>query len=132
MKRFLNLAFYPLLAILVFNFFFKGTAEANGSQAYEQLLAGKAVFLDIREKDEVASGMIKGAQWLPLSTLKGDPTTTMRKLKDLMKEKELYVYCRSGRRADSFLTEVKSHGIKGLNLGGYEDLVTQGLPSQKP
>ncbi len=107
-------------------------SEVSGLQAYELMTAKKAVMLDIREKDEIKEGMIKGANWLPLSELNSNPTATVKNLKNLMKDKELYIYCRSGRRADAFISQIKADGIKGLNLGGYNDLVSKGLPSQKP
>jgi rhodanese-related sulfurtransferase len=132
MKRFLNLAFYPVLGILIFNFFFRDFAQASGALAYEKLSKGEAIILDVREKDEVSNGMIKGAEWIPLSALKSDPKNTITKLKKLISQKELYIYCRSGARANTFFKDIKEHGIEGKNLGGYSDLVAKGLPSEAP
>jgi rhodanese-related sulfurtransferase len=120
------------MGFLIFNFFFRNLAQADGLKAYELMTAGKAVMLDIREKDEIKDGIIKGATWLPLSELTSQPEATVKKLKGLIKDKELYIYCRSGRRADAFIGQVKTDGIKALNLGGYSDLVSKGLPSQIP
>jgi rhodanese-related sulfurtransferase len=132
MKKIINFAIYPLMGFLIFNLFFRNMAQADGIKAYELVTVGKAVMVDVREKDEIKDGIIKGAQWLPLSALKANPTLSINKLKNLMKNKELYIYCRSGARANTFLAQIKDDGIQGLNLGGYNDLVSKGLPSQIP
>ncbi|HLW55930.1 MAG TPA: rhodanese-like domain-containing protein [Bacteriovoracaceae bacterium] len=116
-----------LLSLLVFNFLFLGLAQAD-VRFYEEVRADKAILLDIREADEIKSGMIKGASWLPLSSLNKNPVETIRKLRNIVKNKDLYIYCRSGRRAEAFISQVQNDGIKGINVGGYEDLVSQGLP----
>ena len=132
MKKMLNYVMYPLMGFLIFNFFLKNIAQADGLKAYELMSAGKAVIIDVREKDEVKDGMIKGAQWIPLSDLKEKPEATVKHLKSILKDKELYAYCRSGNRSGKFLDQLKHLGIKGKNLGGYNDLVSKGLPTQIP
>lgn len=132
MKKILNFVFYPLIGLLAINFFFLNSSLANGLKAYDELKAGNAIFLDIREKDEIKTGIIKGASWLPLSNLNSNPIETIQKLKNLLKDKGLYIYCRSGKRAEAFIGQIKDHGIKGKNLGGYDDLISLGLPSEIP
>ena len=118
-----------MLGLLLLNFFSTNLSLASDVKIYEEMISGKAVILDVREKDEIKSGMIKGATWLPLSSLKTNPTETIKKLKQIVKNKDLYIYCRSGQRAKTFITQVSAEGIKGINVGGYIDLVSQGLPS---
>ncbi len=132
MKKIVNFAFYPLIGLLIFNVFFRNHAEANGNQAYEEMLSGKAVIVDVREKDEVSQGMIKGAEWIALSDLKGNPDATIKKVRKLGVNKKIYLYCRSGSRSGTFADELKKQGLQGINLGGYSDLISQGLPSQTP
>ncbi len=124
--------FYSLSILFIFNFFFCNMARADEIKVYEQMTAGKAIVIDIREKDEIKSGMIKGALWLPLSELNKNPAHAIKKLKAMMKDKELFLYCRSGNRVKSFISTIDKKGIKGQNLGGYEDLVSKGLPKQSP
>lgn len=116
-----------LLSLFVFNFLFLGLAQAD-VRFYEVVKSDRAILLDIREEDEIKSGMIKGASWLPLSSLNKNPVETIRKLKRIIKDKDLYIYCRSGRRVEAFISQVQNDGIKGTNVGGYEDLISQGLP----
>ena len=132
MKKIFNFAFYPLIGLLIFNVFFRNHAEANGNKAYEEMISGKAIIVDVREKDEVSQGMIKGANWIPLSDLKGNPDATIKKVRELGLNKKVYLYCRSGQRSGTFADGMKKHGLQGINLGGYSGLISQGLPSQIP
>ena len=44
------------------------------------------------------------------------------------KDAPINLYCRSGRRAEAALTELKKAGYTNVtNYGGYEDLVKKGL-----
>ena len=44
------------------------------------------------------------------------------------KDEPINLYCRSGRRAEAALTELKNAGYTNVtNHGGYEDLVKKGL-----
>ena len=132
MKKILNYMMYPLMGFLIFNLFFRNMAQADGLKAYELMTAGKAVILDVREKDEIKDGMIKGATWIPLSDLSSKPDETIKALKTTLKDKELYVYCRSGNRSGKFINQIKDSGIKGINIGGYSDLIEKGLLAQTP
>ena len=57
---------YFLTALFLLNFFGSNKTMADEAQAYDQMKAGKAVLLDIREEEEIKSGMIKGALCHPL------------------------------------------------------------------
>ncbi len=93
-----------------------------------QALAQNSVLIDVREKDEVAGGMLKNATWIPLSEVKGEKIATLQKE---FKGKTLKVYCRSGMRADKFISLLGLSKAQAQNLGGYEDLKST-LPDQKP
>lgn len=74
----------------------------------------KNIFLlDVRELSEWQEGYIKGATHLPLGNISEQTT------KDFPKDKSIYVYCRSGRRAEEATTMLKSLGFKNVkNIGG--------------
>ena len=120
---------FSLLSLILL---FVTTSFGGPITSYTELKDKKILLLDIREKDEIKEGMIKGALWIPLSDLNSNPTKTITRLKELLNNKELHVYCRSGKRAKTFLSDIKSEGIKGFNFGGYSDLVSKGFPSEKP
>lgn len=129
-KKLLDFLFIGLSIFLVFNFFFKNRAEADPKKSYEQVAAGKAIILDVREKDEVKDGMIKGARWFPLSEYEAKKDQIVNELKAEAKTKEIYVYCRSGNRSGIYKDHLAKEGIKAVNLGGYSNLVKEGLPTQ--
>lgn len=122
--------FPVLLGFMIYNFFIKNTAEADATQSYQQVLAGKAVIIDVREKDEVKDGMIKGALWYPLSEMEQNREQEIKKIKEAAKDKGIFVYCRSGNRSGKVQGYLKEAGIKSTNLGGYSALVNDKLPTQ--
>jgi phage shock protein E len=99
-------------------------------EAYEKVLSDKAIFLDVRESDEVNQGVIKNARWIPLSSLQENQTVTLSKVKKLAQDKEIYIYCRSGKRSGIFVKTLKENGIISQNIGGFSDLQSLGLPTQ--
>ena len=84
-----------------------------------QLFAQGKILIDVREKDEVAQGMLKGARWIPLSTL---DEKQILALKEEFKDKKIEVYCRSGGRAGKFIKLLNLSEKAATNLGGYEEL----------
>jgi phage shock protein E len=131
MKVMSNFLFIGLLGYLVFSFFIKNHAEADAKSSYESFQSGKAVFIDVREAEEVKEGMIKGALWIPLSKLQADPKNEMEKIRQITSNKEIFVYCRSGNRSGKVQSMLKESGISSVNMGGYSALVKESLPTQK-
>jgi rhodanese-related sulfurtransferase len=129
-KKLLDFIFVGLGIFLIFNFIFKNRAEADPKKSYEQVLAGKAIILDVREKDEVKDGMIKAARWFPLSEYEAKKDEIVNELKQESKTKEIYIYCRSGNRSGIYKEHLANERIKAVNLGGYSNLVKEGLPTQ--
>ena len=87
------------------------------------LFAQDTILIDVREQDEVAQGMLKNAQWIPLSKIDEKKIT---ELKAQYKDKKLEVYCRSGGRAGKFITLLGLSKEQATNLGGYEELKAKG------
>jgi len=116
-------------SLLLLALFFTTTVMATPREAYQELEDGKAVFIDVREKDEIKAGMIKGAKWIPLSEMEASTADTVSRVREVSDEKTIYVYCRTGRRSGMFLDKMKANGLSGRNLGGYQDLIQAGLPS---
>lgn len=74
---------------------------------------GYYTLLDVREKSEWDAGHIEGAKHIPLGSLNADTT------KDIPKDKPVYIYCRSGRRAESAEAMMKVLGFsQAKNIGG--------------
>lgn len=106
-----------LLAVLVFNV----AAATDPKAAYSLVQEGKAVIIDVREKDEVKDGMIKDARWFPLSKIESDKNWK-EDFNKMVGNKKIFLHCRTGRRSEKVMNILKENGIKSENIGGYETL----------
>ncbi|PKV75160.1 rhodanese-like domain-containing protein [Pontibacter ramchanderi] len=75
--------------------------------------APKAELLDVRTAGEFASGTIKGAKNLDVTT-----GQFQNALGSLDKDKEYFVFCRSGNRSGSACDLMSAQGFKCYNLAG--------------
>ncbi|MBT2581979.1 rhodanese-like domain-containing protein [Planococcus sp. ISL-109] len=78
----------------------------------QKVEAGETVhIIDVREKDEVAAGMIPGAQHIPLGEL---PERTG----ELDSSQEYYVVCHAGGRSAKASEHLESNGFHPINVEG--------------
>ena len=83
----------------------------------------KGVWIDVRSAEEFNAGHLQNAVNIPHDKI-------IEGVKALGSDKDapINLYCRSGRRAEAALTELKNAGYTNVtNHGGYEDLVKKGL-----
>ena len=83
----------------------------------------KGVLIDVRSAEEFNAGHLQDAVNIPHDKI-------IEGVKALGSDKDapINLYCRSGRRAEAALTELKNAGYTNvINHGGYEDLVKKGL-----
>ena len=73
----------------------------------------KAELLDVRTAGEFAGGSIKGAKNLDVSS-----SQFQQALKTMDKNKEYFVFCRSGNRSGSACDIMSKEGFKAYNLAG--------------
>lgn len=79
----------------------------------KQIENNEITLLDVREDSEWSEGYIKGAVHIPLGDL------SIKTTNDISKDKPLYVYCRSGRRASEAVIKLKALGFENVeNMGG--------------
>lgn len=93
--------------------------------AYKLSQEGKAVLVDVREKEEISQGMVKGALWFPLSKVKNDPNW-LNEFKKHIHDKKVFLYCRSGKRSAEVQKILEKNGVSSENIGGMltlEDLL---------
>ena len=83
----------------------------------EKLVKNKEFLLDVREEYEYQDGHIKGAINLPLREI-------LEKKDTLPKDKDIYVYCRSGHRSADAVNFLKSLGFEKVHNveGGFIDI----------
>lgn len=99
-------------------------------EAFDLSQKGKAVLIDVREKEELQDGMVKGAKWFPLSKIEND-SNWKKEFTPIAKDKKIFLYCRSGRRSEKVEALLKELKFDAENIGGYQDLKDI-LPSVKP
>ncbi len=92
----------------------------------------KPTIVDVREWDEIKKGMIKDAVWLPLSEVELNSPDAQKRIGKLEKKSEIQLYCKSGRRAGKVGEILEKQGFTVKNLGGYDDLKKNGLPTVIP
>ena len=108
-----------ILNILALTALGKNKEDANDVKAkdVENLLKNKEFLLDVREEYEYQEGHIKGAINLPLREI-------LEKKDTLPKDKDIYVYCRSGHRSADAVNFLKSLGFEKVHNieGGFIDI----------
>src|SRR5437868_5901256 len=105
-----------LLATLALAPTARAADKAQVEAAAAKIAIGQAVLLDVREADEIKDGMAGPAMWLPTSAIKAQGTRFKDIMKNLPKDKPVYVYCASGGRAGRFVDELKQKGYQAESL----------------
>ncbi len=98
--------------------------KAHLEQMKEELAAGTAQLLDVREFNEWQEGHLKQALFAPLSNLEaGDEPD------DVDLELKTYLHCRSGRRVRMAAPLLEDLGISEVIPldEGFDELVTEGF-----
>lgn len=105
-------------------------AKVKPADAARLVADGKAVLVDIREPAEWAeAGVAAPAVLLPKSDFDGDK----KQWKDFLGkvgDKQIILYCRSGRRADAVGQALAAEGRTVANAGGLKDWIAAGLPTR--
>lgn len=82
----------------------------------EKLLKDEIVLIDVREKYEWDEGYIEGAINIPLGEIDNE------RVKEIPKNKNVYLYCRSGGRAEIANQLFQKMGfLNVVNMGGIID-----------
>ena len=103
----------------------QATYEDVDAAKFKQLAdAKKGIVLDVRTPEEVAEGHI--ANSVNIDFYKDD---FEQKVKQLSKDKEIYVYCAAGGRSSDAAKLLQKNGYKVYNLeDGFEDWKKKGYP----
>jgi rhodanese-related sulfurtransferase len=92
---------------------------------------GKAVLVDVREPAEWAeTGVAAPAVLMPKSDFDG----AQKLWKDFLAQtgdRQIILYCRSGKRAGLVGAALAEKGSKVANAGGFKDWEAAGLPTRK-
>ena len=121
MKKLFTAVLYA--AAIAVPFFASANTAPQTEQSAVQPEKAKGVWIDVRSAEEFKEGHLQGALNIPHDQI-------VDRIKSVSPDKNAPVnlYCRSGRRAEAALTELKKAGYTNVtNHGGYEDLVKKGL-----
>lgn len=103
-------------------------AKLTPAAAARLVAEGKAVLVDIREPAEWAeAGVAAPAVLLPKSDFDGEK----KQWKDFLGnvgDRQIILYCRSGRRAEAVGQALAAEGRSVANAGGMKDWIAAGLP----
>ena len=110
-------------AAITVPFFASANTAPQTEQSTVQPEKAKGVWIDVRSAEEFNSGHLQDAVNIPHDKI-------IARIQAVSPDKNAPVnlYCRSGRRAEAALNELKNAGYTNVtNHGGYEDLVKKGL-----
>ncbi|MDO8541694.1 MAG: rhodanese-like domain-containing protein [Opitutaceae bacterium] len=106
-------------------------AKIAPKEAARLVAEKKAVLVDVREPAEWAeTGVAAPAVLLPKSDFDGD----QKQWKEFLArnaDKQVLVYCRTGRRSGAVAEALAQKGVKAANVGGLKDWTDAGLPTRK-
>lgn len=119
------------VVVLIKMTFAQTLSTITPNEAFDLEKQQKAIIVDVREVDETLNGKIKGAKEIPLSLMSSDKARFEKELELLPKDKEILIYCRSGRRSGIVGAQLKAKGYQVKNLGGFSDWEKSGLPTEK-
>jgi rhodanese-related sulfurtransferase len=99
--------------------------------AAERVANGTAVLIDVREPGEwQATGVAAPAVLLPKSDFDG-PQKLWASFLAQNRDKEVILYCHSGKRAGAVGAALAAKGLKVANAGGFNEWQSAGLPTRK-
>ena len=110
-------------AAIAVPFFASANTAPQTEQSAVQPEKAKGVWIDVRSAEEFNAGHLQDAVNIPYDKI-------IARIQAVSPDKNAPVnlYCRSGRRAEAALNELKNAGYTNVtNHGGYEDLVKKGL-----
>ena len=106
--------------------------KISPTETAAQMKAGKAIVIDVREREELDDGMVQGARWYPTSSIKADPERFRKFIGSLPEDQTLVFYCASGVRSGKAAEIASKEGRKAANFGGFKDWKGAGLPVAAP
>ena len=110
-------------AAMAVPFFASANTAPQTEQSAVQPEKAKGIWIDVRSAEEFNAGHLQDAVNIPHDQI-------LARIQAVSPDKNAPVnlYCRSGRRAEIALNELKNAGYTNVtNHGGYEDLVKKGL-----
>ena len=126
MKKFLLTLLLSLPVLLQ-----AGVEKISPADAAKRVADGKAVLIDVREPAEwLESGVAAPAALLPKSEFDAGRLGEWKDFLAKVGDKEIIIYCRSGKRSGAVAEALAKEGHKVANAGGFKDWQAAGLPTK--
>jgi len=127
----LSLAFITISGLLIASEVRRklyGVAQLGPVQATQMLNHEDAVFLDVRNDTEFATGHLANARHIPLEVLK-DRVSELQK----WRARPIIAYCRNGQRSNRAAAMLKAQGFENVHnlAGGINAWESAGLPVRR-
>jgi rhodanese-related sulfurtransferase len=124
----------PLLAVSLFSSLFAAEiATIAPAEAAKRVAEGKAVLVDVREPSEWAeTGVAAPAALLAKSEFDAGLIGEWKDFLAKTGDKEIILYCRSGKRSGTVAAALAAKGHKVSNAGGFKDWQAAGLATRAP
>ena len=101
----------------------QATAAKPAEKTAAQPAKAKGIWIDVRTPEEFKEGHLKDAVNIPVDQIGARIGSVSPD-----KSAPVNLYCRSGRRSEAALQELKKMGYTNVtNHGGYQDLLQKGL-----
>ena len=125
--------FFLLTVLLVVPALWAAVPAVNPAEAAKRVAAGTAVLVDVREPSEWAeTGVAAPATLLPKSEFDEGQIGEWKEFLAHVGDKEVILYCRSGRRSGVVASVLAEKGFKVANAGGFKDWQSAALPTRPP
>ena len=126
-----RLSWFGLVSVLHVSVFAADVPRIAPADAAKLVADGKAVLVDVREPAEWAdTGVAEPAVLLAMSDFDG-AQKDWKPFLEQNRDKQILVYCRSGRRSGLVATALAAKGFQAANVGGFRDWTAAGLPVRK-
>jgi rhodanese-related sulfurtransferase len=127
----LSLAFITISGLLIASEVRRklyGVAQLGPVQATQMLNHEDAVFIDVRNDTEFATGHLANARHIPLEVLK-DRVSELKK----WRARPIIAYCRNGQRSNRAAAMLKAQGFENVHnlAGGINAWESAGLPVRR-
>lgn len=97
----------------------------------EMIKNHEAIIIDVRELEETTFGAVRNAYYIPLSLMTTNKSSFDLKISKLPKDKQIIVYCRSGRRSSIVGHELQKRGFRVLNMGSFDSWKSAGFETEE-
>lgn len=108
------------------------TRDMDAKEAFGMLQNRLAILVDVREAEELKeTGIADGAIWMPTSKISENHADWIAFKKNLKKDQQVILYCRSGARSGRIAGMLSAEGFNTANMGTFQSWADAKNPVKK-